>query len=228
MSQPQLWKVTYEDKKGGYKLDCYADVVVSENPDSPRPKLAAIRFGGEPEKVRGLADAIYGGGSIEVEPDLKLDTCLKQYQRQISHDGIYAEATLVLRDSEPEPVSQEKESPKQTTMEGPPQKHYIFCPQGDMEYLFREIDRRTGVPLIPEFQDYLLAELQERGILQKLGVISRTERFDAWVLSCRKDDKNIIQAVEDGLKSGAISIPGSTPENAAVFQDIQSVTGYLQ
>lgn len=227
MSQPQLWKVTYEDKKGGYKLDCYADVVVSENPDSLRPKLVAIRFGGEPEKVRGLADAIYGGGSIEVEPDLKLDTCLKQYQRQISHDGIYAEATLVLRDSEPEPVSQ-KDSPKQTTIEGPPQKHYIFCPQGDMEYLFREIDRRTSVPLIPEFQDYLLAELQERGILQKLGVISRTERFDAWVLSCRKDDKNIIQAVEDGLKSGAISIPGSTPENAAVFQDIQSVTGYLQ
>ena len=161
MSQPQLWKVTYEDKKGGYKLDCYADVVVSENPDSPRPKLAAIRFGGEPEKVRGLADAIYGGGSIEVEPDLKLDTCLKQYQRQISHDGIYAEATLVLRDSEPEPVSQ-KDSPKQTTIEGPPQKHYIFCPQGDMEYLFREIDWRTGVPLIPEFQDYLLAELQQK------------------------------------------------------------------
>ena len=102
MSQPQLWKVTYEDKKGG------------------------IRFGGEPEKVQGLADAIYGGGTVEVEPDLKLDTLPKQYQRQLSHDGIYAEATLFLRDSEPEPAAQEKAQKGQPKLEGPSLRRYIF------------------------------------------------------------------------------------------------------
>ena len=102
MSQPQLWKVTYEDKKGG------------------------IRFGGEPEKVQGLADAIYGGGTVEVEPDLKLDTPLRQYQRQFSHDGIYAEATLFLRDSEPEPAAQEKAQKGQPKLEGPSLRRYIF------------------------------------------------------------------------------------------------------
>lgn len=108
----------------------------------------AIRFGGEPEKVRGLADAIYGGGTVEVEPDLKLDTPLKQYQRQFSHDGIYAEATLFLRDREPETAEQEKAPQKQTRLEGPPRKCYIICPQGDMDRLFAEIDRRTGVPKV--------------------------------------------------------------------------------
>ena len=228
MSQPQLKKVTYEDKKGGIRLDCYTDTIVFDPAGGKGPQLVAIRFGGEPEKVRGLADAIYGGGTVEVEPDLKLDTLPKQYQRQLSHDGIYAEAILFLQDSEPETVEQEKAPQKQTRLEGPPLKRYIFCPQGDQDRLFSEIDRRTGVPLIPDFRDYLLAELQEQGILRKLEVISRTERFDAWLLTCTKNDKNIIQVVEDGLKSGKISIPGSTPENAAAFGDIQTVTGYLQ
>lgn len=228
MSQPQLWKVTYEDRKGGYRLDCYTDTVVFDPSGGKNPQLVAIRFGGEPEKVRGLADAIYGGGTVEVEPDLKLDSPLKQCQRQLSHDGIYAEATLFLRDSDPETAEQERSPQKQTRLEGPPRKCYIFCPQGDMGRLFSEIDKRTGVPLIPDFQDYLLAELQARGILRKLEVISRTERLDAWLLTCTKDDKNIIQVVEDGLKSGKITIPGSTPENATAFQDIQTVTGYLR
>ena len=228
MSQPQLKKVTYEDKKGGIRLDCYTDTIVFDPAGGKGPQLVAIRFGGEPEKVRGLADAIYGGGTVEVEPDLKLDTLPKQYQRQLSHDGIYAEAILFLQDSEPETVEQEKAPQKQTRLEGPPLKRYIFCPQGDQDRLFSEIDRRTGVPLIPDFRDYLLAELQEQGILRKLEVISRTERFDAWLLTCTNNDKNIIQVVEDGLKSGKISIPGSTPENAAAFGDIQTVTGYLQ
>ena len=108
MSKPQLWKVTYEDKKGGLRLDCYTDTIVFDPAGGKCPQLVAIRFGGEPEKVRGLADAIYGGGTVEVEPDLKLDTPLRQYQRQFSHDGIYAEATLYLRDSEPEAAEQEK------------------------------------------------------------------------------------------------------------------------
>lgn len=54
MSQPQLWKVTYEDRKGGTRLDCYADTIVYNPARGKGPQPAAIRFGGEPEKVRGL------------------------------------------------------------------------------------------------------------------------------------------------------------------------------
>lgn len=228
MSQPQLWKIIYEDKKGGYKLDCYADMVVYDQSDSKKQKLLAVRFGGDPEKVRGLADAIYGGGSVQIEPDLKLESLTKQYQRQVSHDGVYAEALLVARDDETSMREHERDAQEQTKLEDPPRKCYIFCPRGDRDRLFEEVDRRTCVPLIPEFRDYLLEELEKRGILRKLEVLSRTEWFDAWVLACNTGDKNIIKAVEDGLGNGRISIPGSTPETAAAFDHIQTVTGYLK
>lgn len=228
MSQPQLWKIIYEDKKGGYKLDCYADMVVYDQSDSKKQKLLAVRFGGDPEKVRGLADAIYGGGSVQIEPDLKLESLTKQYQRQVSHDGVYAEALLVARDDETSMREHERDAQEQTKLEDPPRKCYIFCPRGDRDRLFEEVDRRTCVPLSPEFRDYLLEELEKRGILRKLEVLSRTEWFDAWVLACNTGDKNIIKAVEDGLGNGRISIPGSTPETAAAFDHIQTVTGYLK
>ena len=41
MSQPQLWKVTYEDKKGGIRLDCYADTIVYDLAGGKGPQLAA-------------------------------------------------------------------------------------------------------------------------------------------------------------------------------------------
>lgn len=82
--------MTYEDRKGGTRLDCYADTIVYNPARGKGPQPAAIRFGGEPE------------------------------------------------------------------------------------------------------------------------FISRTKRSNPWRLTCTKDDKNIIQAIEDGLKKGRISIPGST------------------
>ena len=62
--------------------------------------------------------------------------------------------------------------------------------------------------MIPAFKDYILSELKARGILQQLTVVSIREKIDAWVLHCESKDKNIVSVVEDGLKSGAISIPG--------------------
>lgn len=82
--------------------------------------------------------------------------------------------------------------------------------------------QRTGVLLIPDFRDYLLAELQARGILRKLEFISRTKRSNPWRLTCTKDDKNIIQAIEDGLKKGRISIPGSTHRAFAAPGQVRS------
>src|SRR5699024_5980208 len=108
----------------------------------------------------------------------------------------------------------------------PPRKCIIFCPENDRDRLFEEVDRKTAVPLIPEFRDYVLDELERRGILKRLQVISLREKLDAWVLYCRQDDENIISVVEDGFKSGAISIPGTVSDPNG-FDGVENVTGYL-
>lgn len=59
MSTSKLMKVTYYDPKSQIRLLCYADTVVWDT--KPTPTLTALRFGGYPERVQGLADAIYGG-----------------------------------------------------------------------------------------------------------------------------------------------------------------------
>ena len=63
MSTSKLMKVTYYDPKSQIRLLCYADTVVWDT--KPTPTLTALRFGGYPERVQGLADAIYGGATIE-------------------------------------------------------------------------------------------------------------------------------------------------------------------
>lgn len=61
MSTSKLMKVTYYDPKSQIRLLCYADTVVWDT--KPTPTLTALRFGGYPERVQGLADAIYGGAT---------------------------------------------------------------------------------------------------------------------------------------------------------------------
>ena len=95
MSTSKLMKVTYYDPKSQIRLLCYADTVVWDT--KPTPTLTALRFGGYPERVQGLADAIYGGATIEIEDGkdtYSLKTLTRQYRRELSHDGVYAEAIL--------------------------------------------------------------------------------------------------------------------------------------
>ena len=49
--------------------------------------------------------------------------------------------------------------------------------ENDRDRLFEEVDRKTAVPLIPEFRDYVLDELERRGILKRLQVISLREKL---------------------------------------------------
>lgn len=223
MSESNLMRVSYQDAAQGIRLSAYADVVIYE-PIGQRKILRAVRLGGYPEMTRGLADAIFGGGNLEVQAGehfISIETLAKRYQRQFSHDGVYAEATLLSLDDEWD--AQEAHGEDEAAE---PRKCVIFCPPGDRQRLFEEVDRKTAVPLIPEFQDYLLDELERRKILRKLKVLSLRERIDAWVLECQQDDRNIIEVVEEGLRSGAIAIPGEV-RNPDGFDGISNVTGYL-
>ena len=234
-SQSRLIPVSYYNASQEVRLSAYADTIVYEQEGPRRNILRAVRFGGYPEMVRGLADAIYAGGTLDAnmgDRPLWLESQAKRYRRQITHDGVYAEATLLAIDDDQETKTPEsdgdgdEEQEGQEKMDLPPRKCIIFCPGNDRDRLFEEVDRKTAVPLIPEFRDYVLDELERRGILKRLQVISLREKLNAWVLYCQQDDSNIISVVEDGLKSGAISIPGTVIDPDG-FDGVENVTDYL-
>ena len=222
----RLMPISYYNPKQEIRLSAYADTIVLE-PDGREQHLRAIRFGGYPEMVRAMSDAIYAGATLETEfaGDPAMLACEpKKYECHLSHDGIYAEATILSLDEEDS--AQEQEQDGQTAAELPPRKCILFCPAGDRQALFEALDRKTAVPLIPEFQNYVLDELQRRRLLKPLRVISIRERLEAWLLLCKKDDANIVKVLEEGLKSGAIRIPG-TVQNLNGFDSVHSVTSYL-
>lgn len=229
MAKSNLVKVIYQDTGKGIFLECYADTIVYQTAKGGEKTLFAIRMGGYPEQVRAMSDAIYAGSTIFFEQDeggrLSMNTLTKQYDRKLSMDGVYAEATLFVKD-EPEVVPTEEQQEGQTTL-GAQRDCYLFTPAGDRERLFDEIDLRTGAPLIREFQDYFLDALMQKEILVPLSVYSVNEHFDAWRLTCTADDKNLIGVLEEGLRSGAIEIPGATPENSEVFNEIYTISQYL-
>lgn len=74
MSKPKLIPVSYNDNKNAIRLNCYADTLVYEMTGENSGKLLGIRFGGYPEQVRGISDAIFGGGQIAIKKQYKIGT----------------------------------------------------------------------------------------------------------------------------------------------------------
>ena len=98
MSNSKLIELSYYDPSAQVRLSAYADTLVLDH-DQNGSIIRAIRFGGYPEMVRAMADAIYGGATIEAaqnDTTRMLQSNVKGYQRQMSHDGVYAVATLMV------------------------------------------------------------------------------------------------------------------------------------
>nr|WP_325204340.1 helicase-related protein [uncultured Oscillibacter sp.] len=239
MSSSKLIELTYFDPKSEVRLTAYADTIILDH-DGKDQVISAIRFGGYPEMVKAMSDAIYGGVSVDIiqgGTQRVLKSRPKGYERQLSHDGAYAVATLMASDgvrTEDAPEdSEDKDSggsgKAQEAANTPPQprKCYIFCPAGDRDRLFEELDRKTAAPLIPEFRDCLLEALNDRGELRPLEVISIKERLDAWVLDLLPEDKNVVEILGRGLENGSFAIPGGDPNQPDGFEDVENITGYL-
>ena len=230
MSESRLVELTYFDPHTGIRLRTYADTIILDHTSSGGV-ICAVRFGGYPEEVRAMSDAICGGAAVEAVMNGKmihLESIAKGYRRQLSHDGIYAAATLMAND-DPQSMGQpaEKEDGQEPPEPETPRKCYIFCPAGDADRLFEELDHKTAAPLIPDFRDYVLQALIQRGDLRRLWVFSLKERMDAWVLKLHTDDKNVVEVLDAGLKTGAISIPGALPGKEDGFDGVHTVTDYL-
>ena len=90
--------------------------------------------------VRALSDALYGGAEIEAtiaEETYRFCSQAKHFRRQVSHNGLYAEATLLSLDDEATTEkSKDKEDADQQIIDLPPRKCTIFCPAGDKNRLF--------------------------------------------------------------------------------------------
>ena len=119
----RLMPISYYNPKQSIRLSAYADTIVLE-PNGCESRLRAIRFGGYPEMVRAMSDAIYAGATLEAEiaGETVLLVCeQKKHERHLSHDGIYAEATILsLDDADEARQDSEEEIDGQANVELPP------------------------------------------------------------------------------------------------------------
>lgn len=108
-----------------------------------------------------------------------------------------------------------------------PRKTYLFCAARDFRALYDELDRKTVVPMIPAFAEYLIGELQARQMLQKCSLWTLGEPFEVWELQHQADCKDLAEVLETGLKSGKIGIPGAK-SGEMVFSRISGMSSYLK
>lgn len=221
-----LSPITYFDHDNAIRLNCYADTFVYHKASGSVRNLVAMRFGGYPEQVRAMADVLRKGAGIEaVIENHKIILYAKHeaYKRSITHDGNYAEGTMLALDDESGAMTDDE----QMEVENPKAKRkmYIFCDEGDTDSLYAELDKKTSIPLIPEFKDYILDECFKRKILIPLEVLSASVHFDGYMLEVRNDEKEIEQIVNDGLKTGRIAIPNAVKGSG--FENIETVSQYL-
>lgn len=223
MVQTKLMHVEYKSDSPRVHLQNYSDVFVYAS-----GTLIAIRLGGYPECVQGMSDAIYGGGEILITKEsqtYKLKAPQKSLRRQHSANGVYAEAVLMPNDLLEYERIDDKSDENATRPQIKSKTCYLFCPKGDSDKLYEEIDKNISVPLLPEFKPYLLKKLVSKRILSQLKVVG-TDEFEAWALKLNKDDLCVVSIINEGLQSGLISIPHAD-KNDSYFQDVESVTQYL-
>lgn len=89
------------------------------------------------------------------------------------------------------------------------------------------IDKRSNMPLLPEFQAYLLDAARLRGILTPLKILSCTESFGAWQLTLNENEQNLHEVLDDGLWAGKIKIPGAASHSPDAFKDVETISQYL-
>lgn len=226
MSTPPLIRVSCYDGKEKIGLTNYSDMVIYDKEQT----LVAIRLGGYPESVQAMSDAILGGCELELagarETIHVTSKGRRGFDRKITHDGVYAEAMHFLRDDPLQSLSvgegDEKSDKESVKLK---RNLYFFCKDGDE--LYPELDRKLAVPLIPEFKDYFISELQNRKLLNPLRVCCIGRKFDGWHMSVSEDESEIAAVLEDGLKSGKITIPGADLQAKQVFPQIYTFTQYL-
>lgn len=229
MNPQSLFRISCEDKENLIGLTNYADMIVLDEENT----IVAIRIGGYPETVFAMSDAIISGCSLTMfyqqEQIMIQSLQTKNYERKITRDGAYAESIYYRKGDTFQSLSvgmnQEEGEENEDEIIDNKRNLYFFCKND--EELFHELDRKLAVPLIPEFQDYFISELKERGLLQEMRVFCLWKEFQGFYMSVSSDEKEIAQILEDGLRNRYISIPESQGHEP-VWEQITSFTKYLK
>lgn len=149
MGTSKLAALNYQDDF--ISVSAYSDSILFDPQNGGA--ICAIRFGGYPEEVRAMSDAIYGGGKISVDipgnPGLEMRGLFKQYRRDLSYMGTYAEATMIYKEAA-KAIDSGNEGNEQETMKQ--ERTYLFC---------RDIVRGAG-PLYRSTPDPRIPELSNR------------------------------------------------------------------
>lgn len=214
METPGLIKTICQDPQRKIGIVNYTDMVVYDR----CKRLVAIRFGGYPETVQAMSDALGGGCLLQLQglqSQLSLVCRLegKPY-RKITQTGLYGECLCYLQDDELQTTAENEDAVNR--------KLYIYSE--DENRLFSELDRKLRVPLIPEFEAYFLSQIKERGLLEPLYVHSSHKKFYAWRMT--EDTNALISILEEGLRKGEIQIPGARRD--ARRWTAQTVEQYLE
>lgn len=225
ISKQPLIRVTCKSKGEKIGLVNYADLVVFDKDKT----IVALRIGGYPESVQAMSDIITVGCDLDLEgarETISVSTKgQRKYERRFSHDGIYAESMLYLKDDVPNTIMIGEDEKNQSTKVAVKKNLYFFCKNSDE--LYADLDRKLSVPLIPEFKEYMLSELKRRSILNELKVYSLGYKFSGWHMNISADEKEVAEVLEDGIKTGKIQIPGVINGDVSVFRKIHSFTEYL-
>lgn len=208
--------VTLKDGDKGIGVTNYADTVVFDG----NKNIVVIRFGGYPETVLSMSDAIFSGCSVCIRlPNERTEAVfsskgVRNYERRIINYETGAECVMKVKDDE-----------ASGSCEKAQRNIYIFCKSE--EELFSELDRKLSVPLLPCWSEYFIRELTGRKLLKKLSVYSTNAPLYAYAMSLKNGEKEIAAVLTDGLKSGEIEIPGGVRGDPA-FKNIKSFTNYLE
>ena len=230
----KLMKAIYSDPAQTITLTAWADTVAVDPRDN---LLIAVRLGGYPEVTAGLVNAVSGGGTLSVQLDGETLVCTPQqgrYSKAVSRDGTYAVAALLwdnqsARKQGGGKQTEETEEQKEKTDKAQEARvYYLACPVRDKAALYHEIDKVSTIPMLPEFRDYMINELQARDMLAPCRVYTTGEPFAIWRLTCTPDDQNIADVLTAGLKAGVIRIPSTWPCQPDAFAEINGVAGYLR
>lgn len=224
MATEPLIKVSCISKGEKIGLTNYSDLIVFDKDKT----IVALRIGGYPEAVQAMSDILIAGCDLELQgarETIQVNSKgPKNYERKLSHDGVYAEGMHYLKDDIPNTImfgDDESDGTKVAVKKN----LYFFCKSRDE--LYAELDRKLSVPLIPKFKDYFISELINQKLLQQLTVYSLGLKFEAWHMKISEDESEVAKVLEDGLKSGKITIPGTKSGNLDAFNSIKNFTQYL-
>ncbi len=216
----ELIKLTCNTKKT--LITVYADLLAYGN-----GALMAARYAGEPQQVQAMADCMSAGTVITAEGYEKLELICKSKEKSVKYvsgSSKYAECLYFLKNDLLQSSSVKRDGEKETVESK--RNIYFFCRR--KEELFSELDRQISVPLIPDFEEYFLSEIQKRGILHEMTVISPYFPFYGWYLTVSNDEHELAEILNEGLKNGIIQIPGGCSGMNGTLQNMATFTEYLK